>query len=494
MSIYVFIFYLGQQSNSHDYMDPYHYFIPRQIPVCEPDNDKQPVSIVKVTCGANFTLGFDAIGRVFSWGWHDAGVLGHGRGMGSPSPTMIEPLLNTGKHAIQVACGDKHCLALMSSATSRTADYFNTLLEHKFNADVEIFADGKDTTVFKCHSFMLAARSSYFKGLVRVLKKENPSEEIIRIDLSGYKFANNASIQAILSYIYGDKMHILSHKIEDLIYLAHTLCIYRLRDTMIMRSKDAYNVKLVKYNHWFESNERQGNIDVSSPLQTSYEPQLSTYLHDIEALLTNAKDLFPDLCFIYTCTDANNPISTCIYTHKAIIRQLEYFQRLMSSSFQEIIQQDEADASRHVLKLSIDDIIISGDITIESFHRLLEFAYLGKINFYQSAPTCILTSDSHFEEPLAFDSNRILNYNDTNDLFELTIAANRLGFAKLVSLCERDIISNLRYNFPHNAENCLEFALDFNFPRLEAASLSVLNIMHDYRRESKDDTDNTVCI
>ena len=54
------------------------------------------------------------------------------------------------------------------------------------------------------------------------------------------------------------------------------------------------------------------------------------------------------------------------------------------------------------------------------------------------------------------------------------VAANRLNFGLLTQHCERVLSLHIGECFPHNAENCLAFAVSYNFPRLERQCLKVL--------------------
>jgi alpha-tubulin suppressor-like RCC1 family protein len=62
-----------------DYHDPYYFYVPRRVPIKKAEGlncADEDVFIVKVSCGFNFTLGIDAEGLAYSWGWNESGVLG----------------------------------------------------------------------------------------------------------------------------------------------------------------------------------------------------------------------------------------------------------------------------------------------------------------------------------------------------------------------------------------------------------------------------------
>ena len=47
-------------------------------------------------CGSNYTLGLDMHGDLFSWGWNESGVLGHGLHHYSSEPQKVAGI---GSHA-----------------------------------------------------------------------------------------------------------------------------------------------------------------------------------------------------------------------------------------------------------------------------------------------------------------------------------------------------------------------------------------------------------
>lgn len=63
---------------------------------------------------------------------------------------------------------------------------------------------------------------------------------------------------------------------------------------------------------------------------------------------------------------------------------------------------------------------------------------------------------------------------DLNEVMAVLVAANRLGFTSLMQHCERLLSLHLGHYFPHNAQNCLEFATAYNIPRLEKQCREIL--------------------
>lgn len=56
----------------------------------------------------------------------------------------------------------------------------------------------------------------------------------------------------------------------------------------------------------------------------------------------------------------------------------------------------------------------------------------------------------------------------------ILVAANRLGFTSLTQQCERVLSLHLGHYFPFNAQNCLDFAVAYNIPRLERQCREIL--------------------
>ncbi|KAL6054785.1 RUN and FYVE domain-containing protein 2 [Balamuthia mandrillaris] len=66
-----------------------------------------------VSCGQAHTVAWNAEGEAFSWGAGSNGRLGHGHERDRFTPLFIEGL--SGRHVIQVACGENHSVALTAS-------------------------------------------------------------------------------------------------------------------------------------------------------------------------------------------------------------------------------------------------------------------------------------------------------------------------------------------------------------------------------------------
>lgn len=132
----------GSGASAFDYVDHFYYFYPRLLewPVAEADT--YPVQIVSIECGDNFTLAISDLGEVYSWGWHDFGVLGHGKGYFKPAPSQITALnpARTGGKVQAISCGTNHAFAVVTCG-SEFSKAFADLVNDKSTADAAIVVE-----------------------------------------------------------------------------------------------------------------------------------------------------------------------------------------------------------------------------------------------------------------------------------------------------------------------------------------------------------------
>lgn len=74
-------------------------------------------NIVNVSCGEYHSVAVNEWGQLFTWGSNSHGQLGMSHNVGSiqPVPKIMKYLAT--RHVVQVACGYRHCLALMNDGT-----------------------------------------------------------------------------------------------------------------------------------------------------------------------------------------------------------------------------------------------------------------------------------------------------------------------------------------------------------------------------------------
>mmetsp|Transcript_12295 Transcript_12295/g.23892 ORF Transcript_12295/g.23892 Transcript_12295/m.23892 type:complete len:561 (-) Transcript_12295:219-1901(-) len=75
--------------------------------------------VAQVTCGSYHTAAVTDTGELYTWGGGMYGKLGHGNENGHSIPRKVEALKD--KCVIQVACGSRHTVVLVSNSTSQNA-------------------------------------------------------------------------------------------------------------------------------------------------------------------------------------------------------------------------------------------------------------------------------------------------------------------------------------------------------------------------------------
>lgn len=363
------------------------------------------------------------------------------------------------KSVVAVAVGAHHVIALSSVASNKAADSFRYLLDDGLPsyADVEIFANepGLETKVYKCHRIVLAARSRYLRSYLLAAEASTAGQSSVSIDLTAIPGAGNITISGLLDYLYLDKVNVPKHKLVAFAELAHYLLLTNLRNIIVSEflasERSLGQINAIKTFPWFDE---ARNSDFAS-----------TFTEDMSSLVTNP--LWHDVEFIQSST-------LVLRAHKSILLQFDYFRGLFGSAFRETNPSiPSKDNENEVMTLPLDGFIEDG-ITPELFRKLLEFAYCGRVN---------LRHDSSITNKVMAveDDARMVFYDDLADVMSLLIAANRLGHMKLVTVCERELILNLRDPFPDNAKNCLEFATEFGFPVLARACAETLRIGNEAR-------------
>jgi hypothetical protein len=255
----------GNESNN-DYTDPYYYFEPRMVNISstttttnQQHNDElNRPHMVSVSCGAVFTIGMDDAGNLFSWGWNESGVLGHGFNHFAAAALRLTNIGSNfdGCSVKQFVTGSKHVIALVESHSNTWASNFRSLMLNPTYADCFVHIDAASSSSssivsFPCHKAVLSARSNYFRGylkaaaldqeeerLIATLQNNEYSDKfsinealvsssIIHVNLTS-KYANSVSMKYLLEYIYLDIVQIPVHKRNEVINLSKDLGMKRL--------------------------------------------------------------------------------------------------------------------------------------------------------------------------------------------------------------------------------------------------------------------------
>jgi hypothetical protein len=428
----------------NDYVDNHYYFVPRPVDIIGKNGTNE--KIVKISCGSNFTVAITDEGDAYSWGWHAYGVLGHGKGFFGQSALKISSLgqAQIDRSVSCVCTGSNHVLAITTSSGNAWAKTYQQILlpsevvcaphttplpslyDKVTFSDVEI-VDEATGTVFPCHQIILAARSSYFAGFLRIAARVKKQCQIERgIDDEDYPkeqiildcpAATASTLHFMLQYIYTDTLSAPAHKRKQLAELADYVALHRL-------------ASLCRHHGIYSDRPVEGSLPIPP---SSFEQDMLTAVKD---------DIFTDCKFVvHRLSDDDNDCDTImnntepvlISGHKLLLKRMSYFSSLFSGEYCDGYK--DADGT---MVYNLEGFISDG-ITVAAFEQLVKYAYSG--------------------------TTAVLDVEDSNELMCLLVAANRVGLTQLTQLCEKKLSLHLN-DFPENIENCLTFAEMYNIPRL----------------------------
>eukprot|EP01031_Cornospumella_fuschlensis_P027499 gene27499-33210_t len=318
----------GSGAESHrDYVDPYHYFEPRKVPI--------DAHIVSVHCGAVFTIATDSMGIAYSWGWNESGVLGQGFSHFSSSPQKIvnSAFYAAGKIA-QISCGAKHVLALVTHQGSPWMNAYRHILQEPKYFDCVLVTESNFS--LPCHRCILAARSSYLKGYMQAAQLENMENGNLHIYLAGPQY-NNITLKALLEFIYLDRLSIPAHKQREVLQISQDLMLGRLEELLFR--------KIIP-------------LDAASSKSTS----TSSFVVDMRRLLNDAHSA--DVIFTHH--------HWRMFAHCAIVSRIPYFDTLLSSNFADSKKEEVVDGK---LYRKVDVTGLLDDMSLDTLALLLDFAY-----------------------------------------------------------------------------------------------------------------------
>lgn len=317
----------GSGAESHrDYVDPYHYFEPRKVPL--------DAHIVSIHCGAVYTIATDSLGIAYSWGWNESGVLGQGFSHFSSSPLKIacSSFYAAGKIA-QITCGAKHVISLVTHQGTPWMNPYRHILQEPKYFDCVLVTDTNFS--LPCHRSVLAARCSYLKGYMQAAHAEKIDGDMLRVYLAG-KHYNTVTLKCFLEYVYLDRLAAPAHKRKELLQIS--------RDLML--------------NHLEEIIFRQ-----IIPQETASKlTHTSSFVSDVRKLLNDAHSA--DVMFSFR--------DWRIFAHCAIVSRIPYFDTLLSSNFADS-RQEEVIGGKTYRKVDVTGLL--DDMALDTLEKLLDFAY-----------------------------------------------------------------------------------------------------------------------
>jgi hypothetical protein len=507
---------VGSSAN-RDYVDPYHFFVPRKVHISDPAKAGN-VCIHTVSCGLMFTIAISEDGDLYSWGWNDGGVLGHGVNYYSFSPQRIEKIghLSDRGQITQLVCGAKHVIAIRQDLNAIWTQTYQSVLKDLAYSDLLITIDAAPTTnllgpggkvptetSFRCHRAIVGARCRYLRGIIDAssyhqgteLRKDEDTNsatslpEVTSVHLSGTHF-NAVTMRSLLDYLYINRVSIPTHKRREFLLVAQELMLPNLEAAIM--------------------------ADITHD-RTLHKESIGTYESQLQQLFGSNRDA--DIVFVtrnladnqvspnaelLTVNNANEEATTADFSgdnyaqyhfaHKFIVHRIPYFEAFMESNFKDsAIFTDHLfqDTLRHHMKKQlqvIDVTFLAADgVDFEMFLKLILYAYTGRLdlNHVGSEETILDTSAGNIRGK----SDGALELS-VADAMQLLAVSNRLGYNPLAQFCERRISLAIAFSNPEEVYQCYEFAQYYNLPRLEMQCLAVLrHVGYDIPATGEDETD-----
>ena len=404
----------NRTGQGHDYVSAHYYFLPREVSIEKPANATSwkkrgteqsveasasaVVRIKRISCGAAFTVAIDDAGDLYSWGWNESGVLGHGIRHFGATPQRVDGVGATfdGCRLRSVSTGSKHVVALTEAQGNAWANSFYSILEAEKQVDCIIDIDdslggalsskfGKNTKKsFPCHRAILSARSPYLRGYINTAVREMLShagdEEmpiVIHLTLPS-AHANAITVKSLLDYLYLDRVQISAHKRPELARLAADLGIARL--------------------HTILTTEGHGGPTVVPSCFTENLAQLfnSPENADIVFVYPSAVGGGRDLKSSAADDDCVQPFDEThfdcvIYAHRAVIgSRLPYFEALLSGGFSEshnnvIITAPYSGPRSRATQIDVSGLELEG-IDRQVLEMVLLYAYTGQFRVPAQTP------------------------------------------------------------------------------------------------------------
>jgi alpha-tubulin suppressor-like RCC1 family protein len=336
------------------------------------------MKVAMVSAGSVHSLAVTTTGELYRWGLPDHGVLGDGRNMPLPVPTMASPSLVPGlgeQCVTTVAAGAWHSVALTKGITHLGKEFL-VALQDCDDAEVRqgIFggsgASGAGATsdiallvagrLIYAHKLVLAQRSTVLRSLITEEERPGHAVELFLPELR-FEVA-----QTMVEYIYSDnigtRLDPSTPLPQDLMLAARKYGLPRLeaicRQALLAGKSSALAMP-------GEEDEEQDDEDELGP----DAPPDSTLAYDLSGALGDQH--WADVCFLAD----NKPV----YAHKCVLMaRSEYFAAMFRSSMAESETQRMTGMAEvvvpdsHVVMLRILLYVYSGAVAATSDQALME--------------------------------------------------------------------------------------------------------------------------
>ncbi|CAI5727959.1 unnamed protein product [Peronospora destructor] len=416
----------GAGETFYDLQHNAHYFFPR---VQQALADDPSIRVASACCSSHSTFALTCDGSVMSWGWNAFGVLGNGKYQYSVHPQRVVGL----KDNVAVAIAN--------------ADF----------ADLVFTVRGpKKVERIKAHRVVVSARSSYLRGLLRVLDSaamntqgfganDNSSvkkEENGLFAVDEFKNIDALVFRAFLTFLYTNRLDVASHKRKALSQFASSVCC----DALVIQCLDTWRKE--RLASLPPSSFRRTGQHFTGAQPASFEAQ--QFEEDMQSMVLSEE--VADVVLLWPVE--NEPdIETYerLPAHKAVLSQVSYFRTMFMDGFSEgdtvqAITTGKQKGSVHEIRLHY---MHRDGVSLEAFKGVLLWIYTG----------CFELLSARLEP---------------SDMMVLYVGASLLGLSVLASRCELQLVGLLPQLDVDSLRACEDFAERYDARRLKTMSHQVL--------------------
>lgn len=438
----------GAGETFYDLQQNAHYFFPRLQQALA---DDPRIHVVRACCSSHSTFALTRDGSVMSWGWNAFGILGNGKYQHSVHPQRVFGLKDN--VAVAVGAGSNHCaVAVRPRGCHYSLSYDQVLASGDF-ADLQFLVGGPiKPERIRAHHVVVCARSSYIKGLLRVLgtisKSDGDSGELVTVD--EFQDVDEQVFRAFLLFLYTSRLEIVSHKRKALGQFAARVCC----DALVTHCLDSWRKERLDALPPPSYRRRPNQLAGMDP--PSSEAQL--FGEDMQTMVLS-KD-HADVVFLWpVADDAGHETFERLPAHKAVLSQVEYFRTMFMGGFSEGKMAREASSTA----VSVD----ASNMTTEGLHEIpLHYMHRDGVSLEAFKGLLLWIYTGCFE----LLSAKL----EPSDMMDLYVGASLLGLTVLASRCELQLVELLPQLDADSLLACEDFAERYDARRLMTMSQKVL--------------------
>ncbi|KUF91408.1 U4/U6.U5 tri-snRNP-associated protein 1 [Phytophthora nicotianae] len=396
-------------------------WLPKEVKLARP--------AVSVAAGSHHSVAVTDDGKVYTWGHNNV--------------------------AVAVGAGSNHCAVAVQPRGAHYSLSYDRVLANSDFADL-VFVVGGSTKGerIKAHRVIVSARSSYIKGLLRVLgvvTKNNPQsagnnvakEEDGLFEVAEFQDVDAQVFRAYLTFLYTNRLDVVSHKRKALGQFASRVCC----DALVVQCLDTWRKERLA-SLPPPSYRRAGHLSATGPASS----EAQQFGEDMKAMVLSEE--VADVVFLWPVEDSDPENFERLPAHKAVLSQVEYFRTMFMGGFSEgktaqaATAKESGASSKQVHEIPLHYMHRDG-VSLEAFKGLLLWIYTG----------CFELLSARLEP---------------SDMMDLYVGASLLGLTVLASRCELQLVELLPQLDIDSLRACEDFAERYDARRLQTMSQQVL--------------------